>query len=187
MNTVEVLQPTPDSVLVQPQWYALQTRPRHEKKIAAELELRGVNTFLPLVRETRQWSDRRMQIDVPLFSCYVFVNLIPSPEVRATVLRNHGVLNFVGSAKEPLPIPDNQIEQVRTVVSRKVPFAGHPFLSVGQRVRIRGGALDGIEGILERRSGNDRLVISVQTIQRSLSINVEGYHVEAIEPSAYRV
>jgi transcription antitermination factor NusG len=181
MSTLHVVEAMLANPPVQAHWYALQTRPRHEKKVAAELDQKGVSTFLPLVSEVRQWSDRRMRITVPLFSCYAFVNIVPTAEVRVTVLQSHGVLNFVGNGKEALPIPETQIEDIRKLLDRKVPFAAHPFLEVGQRVRIRGGALDGIEGILERRSnGNQRLVISVQTIQRSLSISVEGYEVEPI-------
>lgn len=172
-----------DYTVHQPHWYALQTRPRHEKKVAGELAQKGVNAFLPLVSDVRQWSDRRVQVDLPLFSCYLFVNIVPTAECRVAVLQSYGALGFVGRGKEPVPVPESQIEHVRRLVASKVPFATHPFLEIGQRVRIRGGVLDGIEGILERRKGRDQLILSVQTIQRSLSISVEGYDVEAIRPA----
>ena len=164
-------------------WYALHTRSRHEKRVAGELEQKGIATFLPLVTSVRKWSDRRMKIEMPLFSCYVFVNIPQVPETRVSVLRTSGVLAFVGGNNLATPIPTHEIEQIQTVLERKVPFAAHPFLEVGQRVRIRGGALDGIEGVLARFNGNSRLVISVQTIQRSLSITVDGYDVEPVGPS----
>jgi len=187
MSTFQIVQPTPMLPMEQAQWYALQTRPRHEKKIAGELEQKGVTTFLPVVSEIRKWSDRRMKVELPLFSCYVFVNIVPTAEARVRVLRSYGALNFVGNGKQGASIPDSQIEDIRRLVAGKIPFIDHPFLEIGQRVRIRGGALDGIEGILERRKGNDRLVISVQTIQRSLSVSIEGYEVEPIGPAVHRV
>lgn len=148
-----------------------------------ELEQRGITAFLPLISEVRTWSDRRIKVDVPLFSCYVFVNIpSSSPETRVSVLRTSGVLTFVGGNHLGAPIPTHEIEQIQTIVDKKVPLAAHPFLEIGQRVRIRGGALDGIEGVLSRFNGSSRLVISVQTIQRSLSITVEGYDVEPLEP-----
>jgi transcription antitermination factor NusG len=186
MSTLHVVEPTLGHAAAQSQWYALQVRPRHEKKVVAELEQKGVNTFLPLVTEVRQWSDRRMKVALPLFSCYAFVNIVPTADARVVVRQSYGVLNFVGNGKEAIPIPESQIESIRRLVDGNVPFMAHPFLEIGQHVRVRGGALDGIEGILERREhSNQRLVISVQTIQRSLSISVEGYEVEPVGGQAH--
>lgn len=166
-----------------PSWYAVHTRSKHEKKVASELERRGVSTFLPLLSEVRKWSDRRMLVELPLFSCYVFVNIAPAAESRVEVLRTSGVLKFVGGNHELASIPDAEIEYIQTILTKKVPFSPHPFLQVGQRVRIMGGALDGIEGILSQFRGSNRLVVSVQTIQRSLSITVDGFDVEPVEPT----
>jgi transcription antitermination factor NusG len=176
------------SVAVQlARWYAVQTRARHEKNVATELQQRCITTFLPLVTEVHQWSDRRTKIEVPLFSCYVFVNIVPSAEARVSVLRTYGVRSFVGYGKEGIPIPDHEIEAIKTILARKIPFMSYPYLQIGQRVRVQGGALDGVEGILTRRNGNDRLVLSVETIQRSLAISIEGYDVEPIGPVIHRV
>jgi transcription antitermination factor NusG len=183
MGSLQTVQTAVEAGLETRSWYALHTRSRHEKRVAGELEQKGITTFLPLVSTMRKWSDRRMKIDLPLFSCYVFVSIPRDPEIRVAVLRTSGVLTFVGGNQLAAPIPNQEIEQIQTVLQRKVPFAAHPFLEVGQRVRIRGGALDGIEGVLSRFNGNSRLVISVQTIQRSLSITVDGYDVEPVAPS----
>lgn len=184
MNRVEMVGESSGQAVHQAHWYALQTRPRHEKKVASELAQKGVNAFLPLVNDVRQWSDRRVQVELPLFSCYLFVNIMPTAECRVAVLQSYGALSFVGRGKEPIPVPESQIDHVRRLVASRVPFATHPFLEIGQRVRIRGGVLDGIEGILERRKGRDHLVLSVQTIQRSLSLSVEGYEVEPVASTA---
>ena len=163
-------------------WYAIHTRSRHEKKVASELEQKGVPVLLPLYEESRQWSDRRMTIQVPLFSCYVFVKIPFSIHTRVDVLRTAGVLKFVGGNDQGISIPEREIENIQLLLERKLAFAPHPFLEVGQRVRIRGGALDGIEGLLSRFAGSNRLVLSVQTIQRSLFVTVDGYDVEPLEP-----
>ena len=86
---------------------------------------------------------------------------------------------MVGSGSEGTPIPDEQIEAVRTLLDGSLPCSSYPFLKIGQRVRIRSGALDGMEGILVSRNGSSTLVISVDAIQRSLAVRVEGYQVEA--------
>jgi transcription antitermination factor NusG len=186
MNTLQMPDAIIDHTFQQAHWFAIQTRPRHEKKLATELAQKGISTFLPLVTDTRQWSDRRVQVDFPLFSCYLFVNIVPTAETRVAVLQSYGALSFVGCGKDPIPVPESQIEDVRRIVASKVPFGSHAFLEIGQRVRIRGGVLDGIEGILERRKGKDQLILSVQTIQRSLSLSLEGYDVEPVGYAAYR-
>ncbi len=160
-------------------WYALHTRPRHEKIVVQRLTERGVETFLPIVTEVHGWSDRKKTVQFPLFSCYVFAKFVPKRSDRLRVLRVGGVLGLVGSRGEGAPIPNEQIDAVRTLVEGKLLWSPYPFLKIGQRVRIRGGAMDGLEGILVSRNGNHALVISVDAIQRSLAVRVEGYAVEA--------
>jgi len=164
----------------QAQWYAVHIRPKHEKRTAWELERKGIVTFLPLVTETHRWSDRRKKIELPLFSCYLFVNIVPSAEMRVSVLSTGGALHFVGAHNQGDPIPESQIEQIHTLLASKVPFSAHPFLKVGQRVRIRGGCLEGLEGVLSAQNGVNRLVVTVDGIQRALSICLEGYDVEPV-------
>jgi transcriptional antiterminator NusG len=162
-------------------WYAIRTRSRHEKVAAHQLESQGIDVFLPLVSEVRKWSDRRKQIEAALFPGYAFVQIAYSSGDRLRVLQTHGVANFVGaSGAVGTPIPDNQIESIRTLISRNVPFKEYPFLRVGQRIRIRGGSLDGLEGLLVALNGTRTLVISVEPIQRSLCIKVDGYNIEVI-------
>jgi transcription antitermination factor NusG len=161
-------------------WYALHTRPRHEKIVEQRLNERGVATFLPIVTEVHRWSDRRKSVQLPLFSCYMFAKLVPNRADRLRVLCVDGVIGLVGSHNEGTPIPDDQIHAIQTLVDAAVPWSAHPFLKIGQRVRIRSGALNGLEGILVSRNGSDTLVISVDAIQRSLAVRVEGYQVEVV-------
>jgi transcription antitermination factor NusG len=162
-----------------PQWYAVQTRSRHEKKAAAELREKGVRVFLPLMTQLHRWSDRNKEVDVPLFPGYVFVHTLGVPEARVSVLRTSGVASFVGNHGKGTPIPDKQIEDIQTILINKVPVASHPFLSMNQRVRIRGGSLEGVEGVLVGMNADLSLVVAVDLIQRAVAIRVSGYEVEA--------
>jgi transcription antitermination factor NusG len=159
-------------------WYAVQTRYRFEAKVAAHLERKRVEIFLPALQEVHRWSDRKKRISIPLFSGYVFAHLQPSPSTRLSVLRTEGVIGFVGSHGEASAIPEKQIKDLQQLLSHKVPCSLHSFLKTGRRVRIRGGCLDGLEGILERTG--ERLVISIETVERALSIEVRGYELELV-------
>jgi transcription termination/antitermination protein NusG len=162
-------------------WYAVQTRARNEKVISERLQEQGLTTFLPLVTEIRRWSDRKKKVELPLFSCYVFVKLVPSNnDERMRVYRTNGVFRIVSMRGEAIPIPDEQIDALRTVVTQQVPWSAHPFLKIGQRVRIRGGSLEGVEGVLLSQNEGRTLIISVDAIQRSLAVRVEGYEVEPL-------
>ena len=159
-------------------WYAVQTRARHERVVVQRFHDKGLTTFLPLVTEVRRWSDRLKSVELPLFSCYVFVKIMDTNEDRLKVLRTDSVFDFVGVPRQGTPIPDDQIDAVRTIVGERINWQSHPFLKIGQRVRIRSGALDGVEGILVGRNGDRTLVVSIDAIQRSLSVRIEGYDLE---------
>jgi transcription antitermination factor NusG len=160
-------------------WYAIRTRSRHEKVAARELDARGITVFLPLLTSVRQWSDRRTEVELPLFPGYAFVRVAYFSADRVRVLQASGVVNFVGG-NVGVSIPEEQIEAIRTVIAGKVPVQDHPFLKVGQRVRVRNGSLSGVEGMLVAVNGSRNLVISVEPIQRSLCINLDGYDVEVV-------
>jgi transcription antitermination factor NusG len=159
-------------------WYAVQTRARHEKKVAKQLQEKGVTTFLPLVIHIHRWSDRRKVVELPLFPCYAFARL--GPQTRLPALQTPGVLSIVGAHGVGAPIPNKEIEDIQTLLAQNVTSSPYPFIKVGQRVRIRGGCLDGVEGILVAEKSNRRLVVSVELIQRSVSVQIDGYEVEAV-------
>jgi transcription antitermination factor NusG len=161
-------------------WFAIHTYARHEKRVASELSHKGIEVYLPLLVKRHQWSDRQKLVELPLFPCYAFARLQPSAAARVKLLQTGGVLGLVGAAGQGEPIPDSQIENVRMLLTNKILLDPYHFLKVGQRVRVRGGSLDGLEGILVRRNGNRRLVISVESLERSLAISVEGLEVEPI-------
>lgn len=161
-------------------WFAVLTKARHEKVVAQRFLEKGLQTFFPTVTEVHRWRDRKKAVEVPLFSCYLFVKLMPGNEERQRVLRTDSVLGFVGTIGVGTPIPDEQIDSVRILVQEKLPYSHHPFLKIGQRVRIRNGALQGVEGILLSRKGDSKLIISIEAMQRSLSVQIDGYDLEPV-------
>ncbi len=160
------------------EWFAVYTAARHEKHVAQLLEQRGVETFLPLYQATRSWSKRRpVDLQLPLFSTYVFVRIRRCD--RALVLAAPGVLSIVGSAGVPWPLPEFEIEALRCGLHlrRAEP---HTYLAVGTRARIRCGPLAGMEGVLERKGNGLRMILSLDSILRSVAVEVTQ---EELEPA----
>jgi transcription termination/antitermination protein NusG len=166
------------------EWYAVRTRSRHEKVAASMLESLGVPHFLPLKSEIRQWSDRKQMVTVPLFCGYLFVRLNIVKDSRLQVLRIPGVLGFVANQWGPLPVPDQQIEDIRLVLERRVECAVLPLLDEGDRVRVVRGALAGVEGRLMRSNFSSRLAISMELIHKSVVVSVAREDVELLEHRA---
>lgn len=158
-------------------WYALYTRHQHEKSVAASLTARDVEVFLPLYEETRNWSDRRKKINVPLFPGYVFVH--SNLERRTEILMTAGVHDFVSFDHRPAPIPLPEMENLR-YVARMARVIPHPFLRCGDWVRVKSGPFQGIEGFLLRRKSQARLVLSVELLQQSAAIEIDAALTERV-------
>ena len=160
-------------------WYALYTRGRHEKFIDAEMRRKNVESFLPLRRIKRQWTDRTVIVEEPLFSSYVFVktDLRHNSEILAT----KGAVRFVSAKTKPIPIEDSVITSLQNIVSQKVSLDPFPYLNVGQKVYVRSGLFKGIEGVIVRKDDKRcRLVISIDAIMASISVDVDACLVERI-------
>jgi transcription antitermination factor NusG len=166
------------------QWFAVWTRSRQEKSSAAILEAIGVPHFLPLKSEVRQWSDRRQTVTVPLFTGYLFVRINSASNRRLEVLKTPGIAGFVGNQTGPLPVPDQQIEDIRTVLETRVECSVFPLLNEGDRVRVVRGSLAGVEGRLVRTNSSTRLSISIEMIHKSLLVSVSRDDVELLEHRA---
>ncbi len=169
----------PESVESIASWYVLYTRSRYEKLANQELTRKGINTFLPLRRVTRHWSDRKKIIEEPLFRGYLFVH-IPIHE-RLAVLKTSGVVGFVGKSKlNPVEVPEQEISSVRRLLEQEIQIDPFPYLKTGNRVYIRSGPFKGIEGFIIRKDKHCRLVISLNLLRQSLSIQVDAACVEPI-------
>ncbi len=166
------------------QWFAVWTRSRQEKVAAAMIESLGVANYLPLKTESRQWSDRKQKVTIPIFSGYLFVRMHLLDGSKLRVLKVPGVVGFVGNSSGPLPIPDQQIEAVRTVAAQGMECEIHSLLEEGSLVRVVRGALAGVEGRLIRFNSESRLVISIEMIHRSLSVSISRDDVEPVRSCA---
>jgi transcription antitermination factor NusG len=164
-------------VLPSTHWFAVETKLRFEKKVAAQLTGKGFEVFLPLITEHHQWSDRQKAITLPLFPGYAFVSLDHSKTSSRAVLQTAGLIRFLSFGCAPSPIPRKQIEDLRLLLREKRSFVPHPFIQTGQRVRIRSGCLQGLEGILVRHE-KEKLIVSIHSIQRSLAVEIHGYDLE---------
>jgi transcription antitermination factor NusG len=162
-------------------WFAVWTRSRQEKSSAAMLEAIGIPHFLPLIDEERRWSDRKKMVSLPLFPGYLFVQIANSSEIQVCVRKVLGVVNFVGNQNGPLAVPEVEINSIRALLSRGAGCSPCPFLKVGDRVRVVRGALAGIEGLFIRCGARSRVVVSVEIIQRSVSVDVPACDVELVQ------
>jgi transcription antitermination factor NusG len=159
-------------------WFAVQIRYRFEKKVAARLTSKGIEVFLPLRKENRQWGDRKKEVLVPLFPGYAFVHTDRSVWSRLIILQIPGVMGFV-SAGNTAAIPCKQLKDLQLLLKEEIPLALCPFVEKAQPARICGGLLDGVEGLLTQAE-KTKLLISLEAVQCSIAIDVQDYEVEVI-------
>jgi transcription antitermination factor NusG len=159
-------------------WYAVRTKAKHEAVAARFTEGRGVGVYLPVYEARRQWSDRVKVIEMPLFSGYFFARV--GHEERVKVLEAPGVVGLVGFGGEPAPIPDCEIENIQKALRSGLPASPCPYVKVGDKVRIRSGPLVGLEGILQKVKNRWRFILTVDLLQKGVSIEVDSETVEAV-------
>jgi transcription antitermination factor NusG len=169
--------PTMRELCPQPNWFAVTVKHQHERSVEGALAANGVDTFLPMYRSRRRWSDRSKDLDAALFPGYIFGRFAPGD--RARVLRTPGVSSIVGFGGWPAPVTSREIDEIRAALASKLPIGPWPYPKPGDRVRIEAGPLRGIEGTLLRDKAGLRLVLSVELLQRSLAVEVEA---EMISP-----
>jgi transcription antitermination factor NusG len=162
-------------------WYALQTRYQCEKRVDSALRDEGFDTFAPVRAEQRRWSDRTKLVHSPLFPGYTFVRMEADSKSLLKVMRLPGTVRFVTTGRDLIPVPDEEIEAVRGVLQSDAAYEEAPFPAIGERVRIRGGCLDGIEGIITGHPNRREIIISVGAIRRSLKVPLRSYSVECVD------
>lgn len=177
-TTIEYALPAFDSR----EWFALYTWSCQEKRVAQHLSARNIDFFLPLYRRVSRWKNGlRVPIDSPLFPGYVFVKIERREKVR--VLELPGAHSIVGTGREPAPLPSEEIEALRQGI-HLLNAEPHPYLSVGDRARVRRGPLEGMTGIVVRKKNRCRIVLSLELIMRSVSVEVDDQDIETLETSS---
>jgi transcription antitermination factor NusG len=165
------------TAFLQPNWYAAQIGVNQEKQVAGRLQEKRIESFLPLYQEVRRRTDRRVVLEMPLFPGYVFVRI--ALRDRLKVLVDPRVVRLVGLGPTPVAIPDRDIDSLRAGLAHGQAMP-HPYLQVGRRVRLVAGPFEGVEGVLIRRKSSLRIVVSIDTILRSFTVEVDESEVESI-------
>jgi transcription antitermination factor NusG len=164
---------------LEPRWYAVRTRSRHEKQVHAQLADRpGIDVFLPLRERRSRWKDRVKRIQEPLFPGYCFARFRRPDRLR--VLKAVGVVELVGPSGEPEPIPDTEIEAIRTLAGSRLSCEPFPFLAEGTMVEVIRGPLMGVRGRLLRKDRELRVVLSVTLIRQAVSVEIDAVDVTPI-------
>lgn len=162
-------------------WYAIHVRSRHEFSVMERLTKAGLEAFLPVVEKLSRWKDRKKLVNFPLFAGYLFVHITKNYDTMLSVLKTNGVVRFIGLVPgEPEPIPEDQIISLQRVIENKESLDPYPYLKEGQRVRIKKGALTGVEGLLAKRAGQHMLVLSVDLLQQGVSLKIDASDVETL-------
>ncbi len=152
-------------------WFALTVKPRHEKAAADQLDRKGIESYVPLYQARRRWSDRWKEVQMCLFPGYVFSRY--AFERRMDVLNVPSVHSVVGFGNKEEPVPNSEIEAVRSILKSGRPVLPWEYLEVGKRVRIVDGSMEGLEGLLVRRKDAWRVVVSVELLRRAVAVEID--------------
>lgn len=152
-------------------WFGVRVRSNCETVVAAALRGKGLEEFVPMYSARRRWSDRIRTVRLPLFPGYVFARF--NPAARLPVLSTPGVVNILGFGANPVPIEEGEIASIQSLLRSGFAAEPWPFLRVGQRVRLLGGPLQGVEGVVVDLKQGCRLIISISLLQRSIGVEIE--------------
>jgi transcription termination/antitermination protein NusG len=152
------------------EWFAIQVMPRSEQKVVQYLEYKGYETLLPTYKCKRKWADRIKLIELPLFPDYIFFRALTTNS--GMVLTIPGTVRLLGMGGRPSVIPAEEIESLRKINTSRVPAAPCRYITIGQKVCISVGPLAGIVGLLSEVKNSRRLIVTVELIMRSISVDV---------------
>jgi len=164
-----------------PQWFAVQTRYRYEQRVASDLAAKGIENYLPVLREVHNWKDRKKQVEVPAFGGYLFTRFEATQCNRVRVLETTGVVRLLGHQGELEAVPECEIESLRRSLESGAPCTRHPYLANGTLLRIERGPLSGLEGRLVRTANALRLVVCVASVGQAIAVEVDREDVAPIE------
>ncbi len=177
-STQDIFGPHRLEMVAKLDWYAAYTHARHEKKVAQLLLERGIEHFLPIYHSLRQWKDRRKEIEMVLFPSYIFARIDAADKLR--ILKLPGVVRLVTFNGQPAPLASDDIDALRNALQHGLRAENHPYLTAGRRVKVVRGPLAGAGGVLLRLKTNCRIVISIDAIMRSVSVEVDESDVEPV-------
>jgi transcription antitermination factor NusG len=160
-------------------WHALYTKPRHEKKVADQLLDKHIDSYLPLKKVLKQWSDRKKWIEEPLFRSYVFIHADAKERQRA--LYTAGVLKLVQFGEEPARVRDDEIDTIKRILSEDAGVETCPAVSIGDWIEIARGPLLGLRGRLEEIRGTSRLVVVIDSIRQALRFSVDPADIRVVK------
>ena len=166
------------------EWNVAYTRHQHEKSVAENLTGKGFEVFLPTYDVMRRWSDRKKQVTLPLFPCYVFVR--SNFERRFGIITTPGIHLVIMFAGRPATVPDHELDAIRKALQSNLRVEPHPFLRCGDWVRVTSGPLIDVEGILIRKKSSCRLVLSVELLGKSAAVEIDAFSVKPVPRRATR-
>jgi transcription antitermination factor NusG len=153
------------------QWIAVYTKPRHEKTVLNQFEEKGIDSYLPLIRQKHRWSDRMKWVETPIFKSYIFAHVELKDNLE--VLQTRGVHHIVKFQNKIAVIPEIQITNLRKIIEGGFdPFPSDYFM-IGDEVEVVGGPLRGINGIVSRDDTPDKLIIKIDAIQHAVAVQIE--------------
>jgi transcriptional antiterminator NusG len=164
-------------------WFAVVIKPQHERAVQEGLQQKGLESFLPMYRATRRWSDRLKHLQLPLFPGYVFCRFETNGKVP--VLRTPGVRSIVSCGTKILAVPEEEIDRVRLIASSGSAMEPWPFLKTGQRVRVCDGPLLGLEGIVAQVRNTTRVVVGMELLQRSVAVQLNRDQIEPVRSALH--
>ena len=161
-------------------WYAVYTKPKHERTVNSHLVQEGITAFLPEIERWSRRRDRKKKVSYPIFPGYLFINTDLNGDSRLKVIKTKGVVRILGNKGIPTAIPACQIDAIKKAIDNKKTITTYPYLKKGQIVRVIHGPLNGVEGIFLSEKGKEKLIVAVDILQRSVSIEIEEADVEPV-------
>ena len=168
------------SSIIRKSWYAVYVLSRNEKKVYNLFLKKGIESSLPLIKTTRQWSDRKKKVEIPLFRGYIFVRIDIGKE-KLNILQTNGVVKFIGIRDEPSRIPDDQIHWIHMMVEESTTVRNENEIPVGEKIRVMSGPFKGVEGVVLRAGNRSRLVVFMESIMHAVSVDINPNYLEKIK------
>ena len=154
------------------QWIVVRSKPRSEKVAHNELVKKNIESYLPLLKERRKWSDRKKWVEFPLFSSYLFARIDIKDSIF--VLQTQGVNTIVKFGKQIAIVQNSVIEAIRLAMEGGYKLEPVEYFVEGNRVEVVAGPMNGVKGIVAKLKGQNRLIIKIDAIQQALSIQIES-------------